>query len=55
MLEQYYQCYSVATVLGYSYTLYCAYLHPIDLALVSIEKLSYSNSVRLIVSIAQYE
>ena len=55
ILEQDYQCYSVATALGYSYTLYCAYLRPVDLALVSVEKLSYANAVRVIVSVKQYE
>ena len=54
-VEQDYQCYSVASALGYSYTLYCAYLRPIDLTLVSVEKLSYANAVRVIVSVKQYE
>lgn len=55
VVEQYYQCYAVATVFGYSYTLYCAYTHQIDLTLISLEKLNYANTIKAIVSITQYQ
>lgn len=55
VVEQYYQCYSVATVFGYNYTHYCAYTHQIDLTLISIEKIIYANRIKAIISITQYE
>lgn len=55
VVEQDYQCYSVATVYGYSYTHYCAYTHQIDLTLISIEKINYANRIKVIISIVQYD
>ena len=53
-VEQFYQCYSNTTTLGTSFTNYCAYTNPIDFTLISIEKLQYSNSLRILLSVKQY-
>ncbi len=53
-VEQFYQCYSYTNALGSNYTNYCAYTHQVDLTLISVEKLSYANSLRILLSIKQH-
>ncbi len=53
-VEQFYQCYSNTTALGQSFTNYCAFTAPIDFTLISIEKLSYSNALRILIAVTHY-
>lgn len=53
-LEADYRCYNGLLANGQNTTLYCAYTHPIEFTVVSLEKLEYANKISIVISIKQF-